>query len=115
MAVGSLPFLRGAPSAAKSFVEGVTRAANGADRFRAISDIEGFAQASDMDIDRTFIDIDIAAPYGIEELLSRIDPTRRGHEEFQQPEFGGPQVNFLSCPVRAPGLSVEFDLAEFKN
>ena len=81
---------------AKCLVEGITSAANGADRVGAISDVERFAQASDMNVHGAFIDIDVAPPYRIEKLLTRIDAPRGGHEKFKKPKLGRSQMNFTS-------------------
>ena len=49
-----------------------------------------------MDVDGALIDIDVAAPDGVEQLGARIDPAGRLHQEFEQAEFGRAEVQFLA-------------------
>src|SRR5690606_6405831 len=73
---------------------------------------EGLAQAADVDVDRALVDIGIAPPDVIEQLLAREHATRPQHEEFEQPIFGRAEVNRLTAPAHAAGLPVEFEVTE---
>src|ERR1700719_765709 len=68
-------------------VEGVTGAANGADRVGGAAAIKRLAQASDMDVDGALVDVDVAAPDTIEQLLARKHPARVLHQGVEQAEF----------------------------
>ena len=50
--------------------EGVARATHGAHGIGLLPPDQGFAQAPDMDVDGSLIDIDIAAPYAVEKLVA---------------------------------------------
>ena len=70
------------------FVEGIAGAADGADRIRLAGGVEGLAQAADMDVDGALVDVDVAAPDAVEELLAREDPPGLSHQELEQLELG---------------------------
>src|SRR5690554_2012233 len=53
---------------------------------------QGFAQAADMHVDSAFLDIDIAAPYLVEQLATGVGALLVGHEELQQAILGGAYV-----------------------
>ncbi len=70
-----------------------------------------FAQASDMHIDGALIDIDVAAPDGIEKLRAAIDPAGILHEMLEQAELGWRQSNVARRPCDPPRAPVERDVA----
>src|SRR5688572_10029644 len=53
------------------------------------------AQPADVDVDRALFDEYVIAPDVVEQPGARIDAPRVGDQELQQPEFGGPQVDFF--------------------
>src|SRR5690606_9064487 len=57
-------------------VEGVARAANGADRVPGAALVDGLAQPADMNVDGALVDIDVCAPDAVEKLLARINAAR---------------------------------------
>src|ERR1700692_4299 len=50
--------------------------------------IECFAQTPDMDIDGALLDVHIATPNAVEQLLATVDPLRVRHKKLQQPVLG---------------------------
>src|ERR1700749_3516171 len=77
----------------EAVVQRVAGAAHGADRILLAARIEQLAQAADMHVDGTLVDIDVAAPAAVEQLLAREYPARMLQEEFEQPIFGRPEVD----------------------
>ena len=59
-----------------------------------------FAEPTDMHIHRALVDIDIAAPHAVEQLLAREHAARVLHEVAQEAEFGWPQRQHLLQPPR---------------
>src|SRR6478672_11259191 len=94
----SRPFRSLAP---ETLVEGITHAADSADRIDLAATLQAFAQTSDMHIDGALVDIDVAPPDGIEELRAAIDPARALHKIFEQAELGGRQSD-IACRPRDP-------------
>src|SRR6267378_1982047 len=86
-------YLRGQASRVldEAVVERIAGAADGADRVDGTPTVERLAQTSDVDIDRAFVDIHIAAPDAIQELLAGENASRILHQEFKQAEFRRPQ------------------------
>src|SRR6195256_4095427 len=78
---------------AKSLVERIAGAAHGADRIGRAAAIERTAEPPDMHVDGTLVDVDIAAPHAVEQLLARVDAPRALHQEFEQPELGRSEMN----------------------
>src|SRR3954453_13608259 len=64
-----------------------------------------------MDVDRSFVDVDIAAPYAIEQLLAREHSAGTLHEVLQQPEFGRAELDLLVAAQHAPTFAVQDDVA----
>src|ERR1700724_309218 len=71
----------------KPIVERIAGAANGADRIDGVAAVERLAQAADMDVDGALVDIDVAAPHAIEQLLAGKYPAGALHPIFQQAEL----------------------------
>src|SRR6516165_4418776 len=78
---------------AEAIVQRIAGTAHRADRINTVTTIERFAQTADVHVDSTFIDINVAAPYSVEQLFARKHPARALHQEFQQAEFGRPEVH----------------------
>src|SRR5262249_35486391 len=73
--------------------------------------VDRLAQAADMHIDRSFIDIDVRAPDAIEQLLAREYASRPFHQEFEQPVFGGPKVDRAAVARNSFLFSIKLDVA----
>src|SRR5262249_1511253 len=77
----------------KAVVERVAGAAHGADRILLAAGVEQLAQAADVYVHSALIDIDVAAPDAVEQLLARKHPARMFQEELQQAIFGRAEIN----------------------
>ena len=80
----------------EGLVERIARAAHGPDRIGLARQVEGLAQAADMHIHRSLVDIDVVSPHRVEQMLAAEDPAGALHQEFQQPEFGRAEMQFLA-------------------
>src|SRR4051812_45505049 len=74
-------------------IQRVTRAAYGADGILFPAGIEQLAQAADVDVDGTLVDIDVAAPDAVEQLLAAEDAAGMLQEKFQKAIFGRAKIN----------------------
>src|SRR5580704_15355247 len=77
----------------KSIVQRVAGAAHGADRIDGVAAVERLAQAADMDVDGALVDIDVAAPHPVEQLLAGKNPAGAFHQVFEQAELGRPEID----------------------
>src|SRR4051794_10638012 len=84
------PALRRLP---KSLVERIARTAHGADRIGCAAAIERAAQPPDMNVNGTLVDINVAPPHPVQQLLARVDAPRALHQEFEQAELGRPEMH----------------------
>src|SRR6476660_10435034 len=74
--------------------------------------VDRLAQAADMHIDRSFVDVDVRTPDAIEQLLAGKHPPRPFHQEFEQPGFGRPEIDRTAI-ARDPFLfAIKFDVAD---
>src|ERR1700688_1197941 len=73
---------------AEAVVQRIAGAAHGADRIRHAAAVERLAQAADMDVDGALVDIDVATPDLVEQLLAREDASGVLQQEFEQAELG---------------------------
>src|SRR5690554_5540764 len=71
--------------------ETITRATHGLNQV-LMRFAQGLAQAANMHVDGAFLDIDIAAPYLVEQLATGVGALLVGHEELQQAILGGAYV-----------------------
>ena len=69
--------------------------------------LERLAQAPDVHVYRTLLDVHMVAPDVIEQLRARIDAPRMRHEEVQQPELGGREIKALLAGADAVSRRVE--------
>src|SRR5262249_59761756 len=76
---GTTAFLR---RLAEPVVQRVAGAPHGADRIGFLTAVERLAQPADMDVDRALVDIDLAAPHAVEQLLAREHAARPLHHEL---------------------------------
>src|SRR5262249_39699925 len=90
----------------KAVVEGVAGAADGADRVLLAADVEQLAQAADMHVDGTFVDVDVAAPDAVEQLLTGEHAARMLQEEFEQAIFGRSEIDRTARARHAALLAV---------
>src|SRR3546814_793230 len=73
--------------------EAVTRPAYGLHQRIDAVGFQRLAQAPDVHIDRTLLDIHIATPYVVEQLRARVHALGMGHEKMQQAVFGWPDLD----------------------
>ncbi len=64
-----------------------------------------------MDIDGAFVDVDVAAPDLVQELLAREHAAGIFQQELQQPELGRPERHLAARARHALGVAVELDVA----
>src|ERR1700722_19759861 len=100
---------------ADALVERVARGAHRAHEVFVAAFVERFAQAADMDIDGAELDLGIAAPDGIEQLLAREHTAGPLEEESQQAEFGRPEMNRLAGAADAMRREIEREIAEAQH
>src|SRR6185437_253102 len=70
-------------------IERVARGAHRADDVGPVAVVERLAQPPDMHVDGAQLELGVAAPYGVEQLLAREHAARPLEEEAQQAELGG--------------------------
>ena len=78
---------------------------------RLAAAVERLAQPADMHVHGALVDIDVAAPDAVEQLLAREDAAGALHQEFEQPEFGRPEPDLAAAARHAVRLAVELDVA----
>src|SRR5262245_22186206 len=77
----------------EAVIQRVAGAADGADRVLLATRVEQLAQATDVDVHGALVDIDVAAPYAVEQLLAAEDAAGMLEEEFEQPVLGRTEVD----------------------
>ena len=97
---------------AEAIVERIAGAAHGADRIGGVAAVERLAQAADMHVDGALVDIDVAAPDAVEQLLARKHPAGPLHQKFEQAEFGRAEIDRAACARHALFLAIEFEIAD---
>src|ERR1041384_2679925 len=93
-------------------VERVTRAAYGPDWIALCALDQRLAQSSDVHVDGAFVDKLVSAPDGVEELPARVYAPWPFHQEFENAEFGGAELDRPACARNAPFLTIHFEIAE---
>src|SRR5688572_29590867 len=63
--------------------EAITRSSHCLDETIVAEVLERLAQAADVDVDRPLLDVDVAAPDAVEQLVTRVHPLRVCHEELE--------------------------------
>src|ERR1700754_3501746 len=91
-------------------VQRVTGTTYGADGILLAARVEQFAQSPDMHVYRPLVDIDVAAPYAVEQLLAAEYPTRMLQEKLQQAVFRRPKIDRASQARDAALLAIQFDV-----
>src|SRR5579863_1489950 len=104
-------FLKNLFDLRKPIVERVAGAAHRADRVLLAAGIEQFAQTPDVHVDRALVDIDVAAPDAVEQLLAREHAAGMLEEEFEQAIFGRPEIDGAAGASDTSLLAIEFDVA----
>src|SRR5206468_11606910 len=92
-------------------IQRISRAAHGADRVLFAAGVEQLAQAADMDVDGALVDIDVAAPDAVEQLLAREHAAGMLQEELQQAVFGRTEIDRPARARHAALVAVELDVA----
>jgi hypothetical protein len=64
-----------------------------------------------MHVDGTLVDIDVAAPHAVEQLLAAVDAARALHQEFEQAELGRAEMHLAPGARHALLLAVELEIA----
>src|ERR1700722_14610796 len=105
----------GSTRLAEPIVERIAGAAYGADRIDGVAAVERLAQATDMDVDGALVDIDVAAPYPVEQLLAREHPAGAFHQEFEQPELGRAEIDRAGRAGHALFLAIELEIADVEH
>src|ERR1700744_5573604 len=96
---------------AEPVIQRIAGAAYGADRISGMAAVEGLAQAPDMDVDGALVDIDLAAPDAVEQLLATEHAAGPLHQKFEQAKFGRPEID-RAGRARYPLLfAIEFQIA----
>src|SRR5271165_6004493 len=93
---------RAATGLAVALVERVAAAAHGADRVRRPAAVERAAQPADMDVHGTLVDVDVAAPHAVEQLLAGEHPARALHQELEQAELGRTEMDLAAAAGHPP-------------
>src|SRR5262249_35088915 len=100
---------------AEPVVEGGAGAAHWADRVGSPPAIQTLAQSPDVYVDGALVDIDVAAPDAVEQLLAREHAAGALHQKFEQTELGGSEWDFAAA-ARDPLLfAIELDVAGGQN
>src|SRR5262249_45342551 len=97
---------------AEAIVERVASTADGADRVGLVAAIERLAQPPDMDVDGAFVDVDLAAPDAIEQLLAGEHTPGTFHQELEQAVFGRSEVDRAAAARDPFLLAVDLEVAE---
>ncbi len=100
---------------AEAVVERIAGAADRADRIDLVAAVERLAQAADMDVDGALVDVDLAAPDAVEQLLPREHPSRPLHQEFQQPVFGRAEIDGAAAARHSLLLAIDLEVAEAEH
>src|SRR5258708_37908700 len=90
-------------------VERIAGAAHGADRILLLARVEQFAQPPDVHIHGAFVDIDVAAPDAVEQLLAAEHPARMLQKKLQQPVFGRSEIDRTARARDAALLAIKLD------
>src|SRR6516162_10977742 len=99
----------------EAVVERVARAAHGANRVALGIAIERAAQPADVDVHGALVDVDIAPPYAVEQLLAREYAAGPLHQIFEQAVFGRAQLDRPPGARYAAFLPVHLEVAEAKH
>src|ERR1043165_2933067 len=96
---------------AEPLVERVAGAAHSTDGIGCPPAVERAAPAADGPVDSTPVDIAVAAPPAVEQLLAGIDPAGILHQELEQTKFGRPEMHLAPRTRDALLLAIELQVA----
>ena len=74
--------------------------------------LERLAQALDVDVDRALLDEDMVAPDPVEQLRPAVHALGMGHEEMQQPELGGADLDLATLAGDPAGGRIDRQAAD---
>src|SRR6185503_14910228 len=100
---------------ADALIERVASGAHRADQILMAALIQRLAQAADVDIDRAQLDLGVAAPYRVQQLLAREDAAGSLEEEAQEPELGRAEMDRLASAADAMRREIERKIAEAQD
>src|SRR5690606_41928784 len=72
--------------------------------------VDGLAQAPDMDVDRSQFDVAILSPHAVEQLPAREDASWMLHEMAQQAKLGWPEVHDLLAALHLVRDRIELEV-----
>src|SRR5690348_13359329 len=98
-----------------ALIERVTGSTHGADEILVAAFVQRLAQAADMDVDGAQLDLGIAAPHRIEQLLAREDAAGPLEEEAQQAELRRAEMDRLAGAADAMRREIEREIAEAQD
>src|SRR5882762_2777230 len=97
------------------FSQSISAAAHGIDELVVPGRLQLLAQAPDMHVDGALLDEYVVAPDLVEELGARVDALGMGHEEMQQAELGGPELDDLAVGGHAARRRIEAQPADLDH
>ncbi len=68
-----------------------------------------------MNIDRTLVNIDVVAPNAVQQSLSGENTSRPLHQELQQSELGGAELDLAAAAMNAVAFSIELNASRGEN
>ena len=77
--------------------------------------LDFLAQPKNIDVDCAIGDCAVLSPDSIEQLLAAENHARPGHQELQQPEFGGSQREALAAQFHLAAAAIQFEAAGFQQ
>src|SRR5579863_8798662 len=98
-------------ASAERIVDGVAGAAHGANWIPLLALRQPLAQASDMHIDRAFVDLRRSTPDKVEQLPAREHPARLLEQIFEQPKIRRPQADVAIAAADAPGQPIQIEVS----
>src|SRR5688572_2082574 len=91
--------------------ESIPGAAHGPDEPVMPGRRQRFAQPADVDVDGSFLDVDVAAPNAVEELRTAVDAIRMAHEELEQTVLRGAERDLGAAGADLMARGVELQRA----
>src|SRR3974377_110683 len=95
-----------------AIIQGVAGAAHRGDGMGLGPSTERPPKPADMDVNGALIDIDVATPYAIEQLLARENAAGSLPQIFEQPIFGGAKIDRAAGPRYPLSLPVHLQIAK---
>ena len=98
-----------------ALIQSITDAADGTDGIGLIIWTERLAEAAYMDIDGAVVDVVVARPDEVEQLVAAPDPTWAFHQGAQQAVFGGADMQRRAAALHPMLFSVHGYIAESED